>query len=141
MKINGQAYFLTFLLFFQRNLHWCKIALDLSRFRQVIVVTLKLTNYADNTSLISLGPLFLWFFAETLALKQNNASQRYNVVRVSVEKNIPGQPWDCNTLSVLIFACIYFRELKKIVFREYLFSRMTSFWKFRVYKFLRIAKM
>ena len=31
------------------------------------------------------------------------------------------------TLSVLIFACIYFRELKKIVFREYLFSRMTSF--------------
>ena len=27
------------------------------------------------------------------------------------------------TLSVLIFACIYFRELNKIVFRKYLFSR------------------
>ena len=43
------------------------------------------------------------------------------------------------TLSVLIFACIYFRELKKIVFRKYLFSRMGSFWKFREYLFLRMA--
>ena len=41
-----------------------------------------------------------------------------------------------HTLSVLIFACIYFRELKKIVLREYLFLRLAaSFLKFRVYKF------
>ena len=39
-----------------------------------------------------------------------------------------------HTSSVLIFAGIYFCELKKIVFREYLFLRMTSFWKFRVYE-------
>ena len=28
-----------------------------------------------------------------------------------------------HTLSVLIFACIYFRELEKVVFREYLFRK------------------
>ena len=38
-------------------------------------------------------------------------------------------------LSLLIFARIYFHELKKIVFRKYLFSRIASFWKFGVYKF------
>ena len=40
-----------------------------------------------------------------------------------------------HALSVLIFACFYVYELKKIVFREYLFLRMASFWKFRVYQF------
>ena len=40
-----------------------------------------------------------------------------------------------DTFTVLIFACIYFRELKKIVFCEYLFSRIASFWKFHVHKF------
>ena len=40
-----------------------------------------------------------------------------------------------HTLSVLIFVCISFCELKKIVFREYLFLQMASFWKFRDYKF------
>ena len=53
------------------------------------------------------------------------------------------------TLSVLIFTCICFCELKKnrilwvlilengksLKFREYLSLRMTSFWKFWVYKF------
>ena len=38
-------------------------------------------------------------------------------------------------LSVLIFACIYFCELKKIIFPEYLFYANGKFWKFRVYKF------
>ena len=42
------------------------------------------------------------------------------------------------TLNVLIFACIYFRESKKDVFRVYLFSRMVVLKKFRVYKFSRI---
>ena len=37
------------------------------------------------------------------------------------------------TLSLLVFACIYFREPKEILFREYLFSRMTRFWTFREY--------
>ena len=41
------------------------------------------------------------------------------------------------TLSLLVFVCIYFREPKKILFREYLFSRMTSFWTFREYLFFR----
>ena len=45
-----------------------------------------------------------------------------------------------HTFNVLIFACIYFCELKKIVFCEYLFLRMASFWKFRVYKFQRQRK-
>ena len=31
--------------------------------------------------------------------------------------------------------CIYFQELKKVIFCEYLFSRMASFWKCQVYKF------
>ena len=43
------------------------------------------------------------------------------------------------TLGVLIFACIYFRELKRFAFREYLFSWMASFWKFREYLFLRMS--
>ena len=40
-----------------------------------------------------------------------------------------------HNLSVLIFACIYFWELQKIVFCEYLFLQMASFWNFWVYKF------
>ena len=32
-----------------------------------------------------------------------------------------------HTLSILIFACTYFCELKKIIFREYLCLRMASF--------------
>ena len=44
------------------------------------------------------------------------------------------------TLSVLTFACIYFRESKKIVFREYLFSRMRDFEIFCVYKFSRMVE-
>ena len=42
-------------------------------------------------------------------------------------------------LRILIFTCIYFREIKKIVFREYLFSGMVRFLKFRLYLFLRMA--
>ena len=44
-----------------------------------------------------------------------------------------------DTFTVLIFACIYFRGLKKIVFCEYLFSRIASFWKFHEYLFFPIA--
>ena len=46
----------------------------------------------------------------------------------------------CCTLRVLIFAGIYFREQKKIVFREYEFSRMGTNRKFRVYNFREFQK-
>ena len=38
-------------------------------------------------------------------------------------------------LSILIFACTYFCELKKITFREYLCLQMASFWKFEFINF------
>ena len=38
-----------------------------------------------------------------------------------------------HTLSVLIFACIYFCELKKLYFASTYFLQLASFWKFRVY--------
>ena len=51
------------------------------------------------------------------------------------KKKLPSKSPALLGLSVPIFACIYFCELKKIVFREYLFSITASFWKFRVFKF------
>ena len=50
---------------------------------------------------------------------------------------ISGKPR--NTLGVLIFAGIYFRDLKEIVFRGYLFPRMNSFNFFRGCLFSRMT--
>ena len=44
------------------------------------------------------------------------------------------------TLRVLIFACIYFCELKKNRISRVLIFGMASFWKFWVYKFLPQGK-
>ena len=44
------------------------------------------------------------------------------------------------TLRSLIFASSNFREIKKIGFREHLFSRIERFQKFREHKFSRIGK-
>ena len=40
---------------------------------------------------------------------------------------------------ILIFVCIYFCELKKIIFRECLSWRMANFWKFGEYLSLRMV--
>ena len=58
---------------------------------------------------------------------QTDQNPPFPLLPLKKKKKLPSKSPALLGLSVPIFACIYFRELKKIVFREYLFAITASF--------------
>ena len=79
--------------------------------------------------------LFILFVIKPITGQRNIGYQYLFVKQSIIHWVVITQIETLHTLSVLIFACIYFCKLKKIVFPENLFLRMASFWKFAFINF------
>ena len=87
-ELGGQTYFLIKKIFYyykrRSNLNFRATKAIVYIYHKYFVVTLKLTNYAEDTSLISLSDSFFMIF------RRNSCIEAKYCVTVSLEKNIPG---------------------------------------------------